>query len=409
MTLPTNEPLPPENNSLPPARKRRQQRTLPADASSEERAAFLHEISRRVTPSIDFYLFNLLAGAILFLAILLDSPALYILVVLLAPFMAPVAGMSLAISMGSLGFFLRSFIVTLIGGAIYFLSGLGAGIIAHRFPAASYLQVFDHNVFSWPDLVVLAIGAVLTALLLVRSRQRALVASVALVYELYVPLGMAGFGLTSGISGLFPDGILVFAIHLISAVLIGAITLALAGFRPRKVFGFVLTLLLILAAVFSVVYITGLGASILLPKPPAEPTVQITTAQPTSAAEIPTATLAPSVTSEPTLADTPVPTSAATATRTLEPSPTPTQTLTPQPTPVWAKVFAAESDGANVRAEPSYSAPILATVLNESMVQVLTSPVNKGGVYWVTVRTESGIEGWMVQFLLITATPAPGW
>lgn len=410
MTIPTSEPISPKDNQMPPARKRRQQRTITPQSTGEERAAYLHELAHRVTPSIDFYLFSLLAGAVLFLAILLDSPALYVLTVLLAPFMAPVVGMSLAISMGSLRFFLRSLVITLIGGIIFFLSGLAAGIIAHRFMDGSFEQVRDHNVFSWPDLLVLTIGAVLTALLLVRSRQRPLVASVALVYELLVPLGMAGFGLTSGIGGLFPDGLLVFGVHLVWAVLFGALTLAFAGFRPRKIFGFALALLLTLAGLLSIVFITGLGSSILLPpaqttEAPEPPTPQIITSP-----LPPTDTLAPtaSLTPEPTqAAATPEPQS--TATLTLEPSATPTETITLTPTPVWARVHAEEGGGAFVRAEPDFSALALTSLLNDSIVQVLSAPVNKNGVFWVTVRTESGIEGWMVQYLLKTATPAPGW
>ena len=411
MTLPTTEPIVPEDEKLPPARKRRQQRTLAPGATSAERAEFLQEVAHRVTPSVDFYLFSLLAATVLLFAILLDSPALYILVVLLAPFMAPVVGMSLAVSMGSLRFFLRSLLVTIIGGVIFFLSGLAAGIIAHRFSITQLDQISDHNVFSWPDLLVLTVGAVLTALLLVRSRQRPLVASVALVYELFVPLSMAGFGLTSGIGGLFPDGLLVFGIHLTWAVLIGAITLALLGFRPRKVFGFILALLLVLGGLLSLVFITGFGASFLLPKAQttAAPEIINTPALNTPAA-LPTDTLEPAAT--PTLAAVVNATSsisAATSTRTLVPSPTPTETLTPQPTPTWATVYAADGDGANVRAQAGFDQRVVATVSNGGLVQVLSAPQAVNNTFWVLVRTESGIEGWMVQFLLVTATPAPNW
>lgn len=412
MTIPTSEPILPEEKPLPPARKRRQQRIITPQSSSEERAAYLHELSHRVTPSVDFYLFNLLAAAVLFLAILLDAPALYILTVLLAPFMVPVVGMSLAVAMGSLRFFLRSFIVTLIGGAIFFLSGLAAGVIAHRLVDWSLLQVSDHSVFSWPDLLVLTLGACLTALLLVRSRQKPLVASVALVYELYVPLGMAGFGLSSGRAGLFPDGLLVFGVHLAWAILIGTITLAFAGFKPRKIFGFGLALLLTLAALLSVLWITGIGSSFLLPRAQTteapEPTLPlIDTPQVAAISPAPADTLPPAP-SNPTASSTPAPQSA-TATRTLQPSPTPTETLTPLPTPVWAKIHAEQGGGAYVRAEPSYDSRSLTSLLNDSIVQVISAPVNTDGVFWVNIRTATGIEGWVVQYLLRTATPAPGW
>jgi SH3-like domain-containing protein len=46
---------------------------------------------------------------------------------------------------------------------------------------------------------------------------------------------------------------------------------------------------------------------------------------------------------------------------------------------------------------------------NNMMVQVLPDIAEAKTVIWVKVRTEEGIEGWIVQSLLQTATPAPGW
>ena len=54
------------------------------------------------------------------------------------------------------------------------------------------------------DFRVRALGAGLTAYLIVRSpHQKPLVTSVAIAYELYLPAGVAGFGLTSGIGTLW--------------------------------------------------------------------------------------------------------------------------------------------------------------------------------------------------------------
>jgi hypothetical protein len=65
-------------------------------------------------------------------------------------------------------------------------------------------------------------------------------------------------------------------------------------------------------------------------------------------------------------------------------------------------------DGAIVREEPDGKA--VTSLLNGSLVQVISDPVRgNGNTLWVQVRTEKGLEGWMVQALLATATPAPGW
>ncbi|MEW6651491.1 MAG: SH3 domain-containing protein, partial [Chloroflexota bacterium] len=86
----------------------------------------------------------------------------------------------------------------------------------------------------------------------------------------------------------------------------------------------------------------------------------------------------------------------------------PTQTVTPEPTPVWARVSARDGDGAFVRDEPNGT--VLTSLFNGSLVQVISEPMRgQGTTLWVKVRTDTGLEGWMMQALLATATPAPNW
>ena len=88
MSLPQTEQTPDDPEHLPPARRRRAQRTLLPQASSE-RETFLDELSRRLTPSFDFFFFSLIAAGVLSLGVLLDSPSLLVLGALLAPLMTP--------------------------------------------------------------------------------------------------------------------------------------------------------------------------------------------------------------------------------------------------------------------------------------------------------------------------------
>ena len=399
MTLPTSRPIPSEPpESVPPARRRQQQRlVLPNE--QDGRNTLLKEVSHRVTPSADFFLFALLSSLVMMAALLLDSPALYILVILLAPFMSPIIGMSLGAALGSGRFFLRALLSALIGGVIFFLAGLLAGLLTEALPGVTFQQITDHSVFSWPDLLLLSLGAGLTALLLMRSKQRPLVTSIALAYELYLPLGMAGFGLTSGIQGLFPDGLIVFIVQMAWAVLIGSFVLTLMGFRPQKLAGFLAAGSMILIGLLAVMLLTGFGSGFFLPAPvaPQQPTATIT--QTPSPTATPTETPTPEPSATPSLTPSLTPT--------LEPSPTPPDTMTPEPTPIWARISAATSDGAIVPEELGYNSFILTTILNGDMVQVISAPTPTAGVYWVRVRTSDGIEGWVVQTLLVTATPAP--
>jgi hypothetical protein len=406
MSLPTIEPLPDDKTSLPPARRRRLRRALlPSDSS--KRAAFLRELAQRVAPSFDFFLFSLLAGLCLGVALLLNSPALVFLAALLAPFMAPAIGISLGTITASLGFIFQSLGSLSIGSLIVFLCGMVAGWAVNLLPQQIYTQAILHSQFTWADFIVLALGAGLTSYLMVRSpHQKPLVASIAIAYELYLPAGVAGFGLSSGIGSLWLDGISLFLTHLVWAAMIGVVVLSLIGLRPLNAAGYVLGTGYLVA---------GLVAIALVYTP--QPTVPLPTGTQTgniAGAEIQRATPTPSNEPSPTTSQTTRPATAtitptATRTRTLIPTKTPTQTITPVPTPIWARISATGGNGALVRAEANYNATVVSSVLNGTLVEVLPEVVNNGEVAWVHVRLVNGKDGWIVRSLLRTATPAPGW
>ena len=403
MSLPKSEQTPDDPKQMPPARRRRAQRTLLPHADSE-REIFLTTFSRRLTPSFDFFLFSFIAALVLSLGVLLDSPSLLVLGALLAPLMTPLVGLSLGAATGSLNFFLRSFGGLLIGTLIVFFTGLIAGIGTQfmlLFPL-ELIQPYFHARLSLAGFTVLTLGAVMTTYGLVRDKRGAAVASVALAYELYVPLTIAGFGLGYGIEHLWPDGMIVFVIYLAWAALIGALTFLFLGFRPLTIFGYTLGGTLALFGVLVMIALSGAGVAfggqVALPTP-------IPSATPT-----PTSTFTPSPTLTPSA--TPVPptlTPTLTQTPTLTPSLTPT--LTPSPTPVFAVVNAEEGGGAALRAQPGFGTDIVTTVLNGTTIQILSEKPSEDvqGYFWHFVRIPDGREGWMLNSTLLVATPAPGW
>ena len=89
---------------------------------------------------------------------------------------------------------------------------------------------------------------------------------------------------------------------------------------------------------------------------------------------------------------------------------TPTITLTIEPTPVYAKINANEGGGANLRKAPN--GKFLATLDNGTLVEVLPDIQEVTGVTWAhVVATKNGIriEGWILQSVLVTATPVVNW
>jgi uncharacterized membrane protein len=395
MNLPTSEPLPQDDDKdLPPARRRRKQRMI-IPTEPNERGEFLDEIARRMTPSVDYFLFSLLAGLVLVSAILLDSPALFVLAALLAPFMAPAVGLSLAVMVGSNRFFVTSFVAILIGGLLFFGMGTLAGLAANQLPGLVFSQAQYHSHFSLPDLLLLTLGAGLTVYLAVNSSQsRPLVASVALAYELFIPLGVAGFGLTSGVPNLWPDGLIVFSVHLVWVAVIGTVVLVIVGLRPMNLFGYSLGSTIFLALILASIAISGLGTAF----------------STRSALPSLTPTLTSTVTPSPTLTLTPIPpTLPLTATNTLIPTQTLTLTISPEPTLALANINAKELGGANVHTKPEFKSPVVRILSNGWPIEVYPEATRNEGVIWRKIRTSDGTVGWIWESLIVTVTPKPGW
>lgn len=391
MNLPKTELIPEDPDHLPPARRRRARRLL-APLDADEKEAILADIAHKASPTFDFFWFSLLAGMVIAIGVLLDQPALLLLGSLLAPLMAPVVGLSLGAISGSMRFFFRSMAGLGVGSLLVFLTGVAAGYIIRSWSPHTLNQAYAHAQLSWENFLVLAVGGIFTTAAMLRNGLRAGATSVALAYGLYIPLVVAGFGLTSGHPDLFPDGLVVFAIHLAWAALLGTITLAVLGYRPLTLFGYTFGAALAILGIILLIGLGGTGAvfggQIALPTPVPTATFTITPS------------LTASLTPQP-------PTATLTPTLTHTPSPTPTQTLTPTATPMYALIQTEGGTGALLRDEPG--GVVIGSYFDGTLLQVLPGSITQNGTVWVRVIAPDGNNGWIVQSLLVTATPAPNW
>ncbi len=219
----------------------------------------LEELVSRLTPSVDFLVFSFLCGLITGIAALANTPALFLLAALVAPFLSPVISLSLASIIGSRNFFLRSLIAALIGGLLAFIGGALGGLLALQFASIPVQHAYLHAHFSWYDFLVLALGSGLTTIFVIRNGQntRFNVTNIALAYELYLPLWVAGFGIMTGSKGLWPDGLLVFGVYLATSALIGVVVLALTGLRPMIHLGYTIGTTAALVAMCALVAFSG--------------------------------------------------------------------------------------------------------------------------------------------------------
>ena len=424
MSLQTSEPLNQDEDQLPPARRRRSKRNL-LPQGTNSRLEFFKELSHQATASLEFFILALVAAIVGGLALLTDAPAFYVLAVLLAPFLAPMVGLSLATLVGSISFFFQSIIGMLISSVFFFASGLLAGFFANGANPENYFLAHHLAYVSVADLLLLSFGVVASIVLLVRTpgRKPALV-SAALAFELFLPAAVAGFGISSGIPQLFSSALITFLVHLAWATLLGALTLAILGLRPNNAVGYAMSGALVVISLITAIMING---SVQLPQMPhlesaMLPTVRPATAQMTT--KEPTAVAALIEEQEPTLeeageatetlqvekevAETAVVATATktplipTATTTLEP--TVEMTLAPTPEPVLASIDAKEGNGAVFRSGPYLSAKTVEdspSLLNGVYIKLYETVENEDGE-WGHVRlvTDETVEGWILRSLI---------
>lgn len=399
MSLPNTENIPDDPDLMPPARRRRARRLL-APLDADERSTVLDQLRRRTSPSFDFFLFSVVSGIIFCIGLMLDSPVVLILGAILAPLMAPLIGLSLATVVGSYKFFGRSLVGLLIGCWMVFVVGIAGGILGRVWLPASLSLAQLNAELSMDNILVLTVGAIFTAATMVHHERSPAAPSVALAYTIYLPLVVAGYGLGSGSPHLFPDGLIVFAIHVAWGALLGAITLAILGFRPMTFLGYTLGGVVTLVGVATVIGVGAYSLTLGWFTPPLAVPTYTSTATFTYTPVPPTATKTA----------TPVPPSL-TPTTTLTPTQTliPTQTRTPTPVPVYARI--GPEQGAILHSEPGYDSPeIYPGVIQGTLVQLLGEPQELKGELWVEVLViEDGRQGWMVQSLLSIATPEPNW
>jgi MFS family permease len=402
MSLPKTENFPDDPDLLPPARRRRARRLL-APMDADDRAATIDRLAYRLTPTFDFFLFSAIAGLVFGVGLMLNAPVLLVLGAVLAPMMAPVVGLALGTVVGSGKFFARSLVGLLIGSLLVLLMGLLSGWLARLFGFREFSQAYLYAQLSWLNFILLAVGAIFTVATIVHPERNPAAPSVALAYSIYLPLTVAGFGLVSGAPHLWPDGLVLYAVHLAWAALLGALTLAVLGFRPMTFFGYTLGGAV---ALLCVILLIGFGAFSAVLGAFGTP-VAIPTYTPTLTFTV-TPTPVP-----PTATATPVP---PTATPTLTPTPTltstPTFTVSPTPIPVYALVdTSVEAGGAYLRADPGFDGKAILPVLpNGTLLLVLPDSVEKDGYTWLHVIVVADNRvGWILNNLITVATPEPQW
>ena len=400
-------------------RRRRATRRSSIPTDAEGQAELIASLARRAYPSIELFVFSLTCGAILGLGFLLDSQAVLLFGVLVAPLMTPWVGFLLSLLSGSLRFMFETLMALLISLIFVFLGGLITGFAARLFMPITLNNVFLHSRLWIPELVVFAIGAVTLVISFARSEDRPFLPSVLVAYAFYLPISASGFGIGSGLPDVWLQGLLVFAVHFGMTSVLGLITLFLLRLRP-SVGGLLLSGLTLILFIGLIVYLMGSGSPF-RPEAVTPPLATEPSAPPTSTLGLPatstqnptptpvivsnTNTAAITAAAETESSSTAVP---LTLEITLPPTQTSTITLTIQPTPVYGKVAANEGGGANLRDAPG--GKYVMTLLNGTIIETTSEFAEVNTITWVkVVATVNGqrIEGWLLESVIAYATPVP--
>ena len=379
---------PNESSSTIRETRRRRTHSLIVPQGKTERAIYVNDIAKRLVPGLDFYLLSLLCGAVLAAGILLDHPAIYILAALVAPFMTPLVGLGFSTAVGSFGFFMQSLGGLAIGSALVFLMGAVGGWISKLFIDLPVNQASYHIDFSFPDLLLLAVGTILAVYMTVKApKKRSLVASVALAYEVYLPVGVAGFGLTSGMSNFLNGALRMAGVNILLVIMLGTLVLIFFRLRPATFFGYLLTAVMLGAAAYGL-YMSSAVRTALQPQiSPASVT------KPVLNTDVPFT--APSSTPQP-----PAGMLSSTPTNTLVPTRTPTVTNTPRPPDVFATIN--EPQGVYIRQNPCTKddecPKVIPAVADKTPVRVLARTEDG---QWFQVETGDGLQGWILGSYLL--------
>jgi hypothetical protein len=426
-----SEPPPPRENLSAAQRGRRRRVTrremIPMDA--EGQAELIGSLAKRAFPSIELFVFSLACGAILGLGFMLDSQAVLLLGILLAPLMVPWVGFLLSILTGSPRFLFETSMALLISIILIFIGGVLTGFCMRLFLPHTLTNLYTHARLWIPELLVIAIGAVTLVASFIRSESRPFLPSVIIAYGFFLPVSAAGFGLGSGLPGVWPLGIYVSIVHVALASLLGLITLFILRIRPTST-GYIFSAvgMVVFIAVLYILMVPGFKSSAAAAVP-STPTLTALPSLTPDLSLISTNTIQPSNTHAPALgltntpivvtetlsasstpsatppSVTPVPLTLAI---TLPSSATPTITLTLEAQSISGKVSAVEGGGANLRQTPN--GKYLMTLDNGTIVEIYPDFKIVNGVTWIHVfvtRNSQRVEGWLLESVVTYSTPEP--
>ena len=197
----------------------------------QEQAGVYKNVQRGSRPSPDFFVLITLASAIASLGLLLNSPAVIIGAMLVAPLMTAILGMGLSVVKGDQRFFWRALSTTMRGILLAVFTGFVVGLLV---PGASPTQeILSRANPTLLDLGVALISGAAAAYAISRQGVSAALTGVAIAAALAPPLTAVGISLALRRWWTAGGALLLFLTNVVSIVAASGLTFLLLGFRPE--------------------------------------------------------------------------------------------------------------------------------------------------------------------------------
>jgi uncharacterized hydrophobic protein (TIGR00271 family) len=218
----------------------------------------------------DFFVLVAMAAAVATLGLLMDSPAVIIGAMVIAPLMSAILGISLGVAQGDMPLLWQAAKATLLGaGLVIAVAALVTAVIPDRSLTAEILARVQPSLL---DLGVALAAGIVAVYAHCRREMVGALAGVAIAVALVPPLAAIGIGLTMLDGTIAGGATLQFLTNLSAIVAAGAIVFLLFGFRAdpgerfrvfsRSMIG-VIALLLIVSGALTVLTIDSVRSTLL--------------------------------------------------------------------------------------------------------------------------------------------------
>ena len=198
-----------------------------------ERSEVYSQMRHDARATVDFYMLTSLASAIALLGLQLNSSAVIIGAMLVAPLMSPILATAQGIVQGNPYLIRRALASTIKGAATS--AGVATGLTILLPKTAATHEILSRVEPNLLDLLVAMAAGGAAAYAVSRRSVAAALPGVAISVALVPPLCVVGYGLGSSQLSIAWGALVLFLTNLVGIVLVGAIIFLLLGFRPTQV------------------------------------------------------------------------------------------------------------------------------------------------------------------------------